>query len=136
MTQELEPLLDLYATTVFLCSKPVQFPDFAIITANNPNGELLNFQENKKLNDLLQQQITQYDLVEIIGASTDLTHQEPSFAVEISLKEAVRIAKIFNQNAIFWVSKGEVFIVSAGLCFQTREIGRFEQKCQPLPDHN
>lgn len=134
MSLELEPLLDLYATTVFLCSKPVYFPDFAIITANNPNGELLNFQENKKLNDLLQQQINQYNSVEIIGASPDLTHQEPSFAVQVSLKQAVKIAKKFQQNAIFWVTKGEVFIVSAGLCFQTREIGRFDQRCQIISE--
>ena len=134
MSLELEPLLDLYATTVFLCSKPVHFPDFAIITANNPNGELLNFQENKKLNDLLQQQINQYNSVEIIGASPDLTHQEPSFAVQVSLKQAIKIAKRFQQNAIFWVTKGEVFIVSAGLCFQTREIGRFDQRCQLISE--
>lgn len=130
MNNQLEPLLDLYATTVFLCSKPVHFSEFAIITACNPNGELLNLQENKKLNNLLTQQINQYEFIEIVGASPDLTHQEASFAVKVSKDEAIRIAKQFQQNAIFWVEQGEVFIVSAGLCFQTREIGRFTKRCQ------
>lgn len=134
MSYELEPLLDLYATTVFLCSKPVLFPEFAIITGYNPKGELLNFQENKKLNNLLQQQINQYEFIEITGSSPDLTHQEPSFAIEVELNEAIRIAEKFEQNAIFWITRGEVFIVSAGLCFRTRKIGRFQDKCQFLAD--
>lgn len=130
MNNELEPLLDLYATTVFLCPKPVLFSEFAIISGYNPNGELLNLQENKKLNNLLQQQINQYEFIEIIGASPDLTHQEPSFAVEMKQQEAICIAKTFRQNAIFWVTAGKVFIVSSGLCFQTRDIGSFRARCR------
>lgn len=129
MTNLIEPLLDLYATTVFLCSKPVHFSEFAIITAYNPNGELLNLQENKKLNNLLKRQITQYESIAIIGSSPDFSHQEPSFALNVELSKAVDIATQFQQNAIFWVTGGEVFIVSAGLCFQTRGIGKFATRC-------
>lgn len=130
MNSKIEPLLDLYASTVFLCPKPVLFSEFAIITGYNPNGELLNLQENKKLNKLLQQQINQYEFIEIVGASPDLTHQEPSFAINLELREAIGIAKHFQQNAIFWVTADEVFIVSAGLYFRTRAIGRFRAKCR------
>ena len=127
---DFKPLLDLYSTTVFLCSKPIHFSNFAIITANNPNGKVMTSEVNKKLNDLLKQQINKYGFVELIGASPDLTHQEPSFAVDISQNEAVKLAKQFNQNAIFWVTDGEVFIVSAGLNFNTIKMDSFFNRCR------
>lgn len=130
MTLELKPLLDLYATTVFLYCKPVPFRQFAIITACNPNGEILAEQTNKKLNISLSQQITQYEYVEIIGASPDLSHQEPSFAIAMELAKAQALAKRLQQNAIFWVQDDEVFIVPAGLHFQQVAIGSFKQKCR------
>jgi len=134
LNSKIKQLLDLYATTVFLCSKSIDFSEFAVITACNPNGKLLTLKENEKLNHLLKQQIKPYESIEIIGASPNLTHQEPSFAVDVSLPTAIDIAKKFKQNAIFWVSKGEVFLVSSGLSFQTRKIGSFNQRSQCISD--
>lgn len=126
----LEPLLDLYATTVFLCSKPIIFNSFAIITGCNPNGQILTENENKKLNKLLELQIKQYPFVEVIGASADLTHQEPSFAVQMSLSDAQELANKHQQNAIFWVNNDLLSIEPAGLVFRPRAIGRFSTRCQ------
>ena len=134
LNTELKLLLDLYSATVFLCPTPIHFSDFAIITANNPNGKILEPKENEELNKLLKQQISQLDSIELIGASPDFTHQEPSFAINITQGEAVRLAKQFNQNAIFWVISGEVFLVSAGLYFQVREMGSFSNRCRKFPD--
>ena len=130
MNTDLKPLLDLYATTVFLCAQPVTFLQFAIITGYNPSGRMLLDSENKKLNILLSQQINQYEYIEIIGTSPDLSHQEPSFAINMPLAEAKKLAVAYQQNAIFWVQDDEVFIESAGLYFERVAIGGFKQRCR------
>ena len=132
MSTELKPLLDLYATTVFLCPETVPYEQFAVVTACNPSGQILPENENKKLNILLKRQITQYDYIELVGASPDLLHQEASFAIHMPLSKAKQLAIEFHQNAIFWVQNNEVYIESAGLYFHQVAIGSFEQRCRKV----
>ena len=126
---ELKPLLDLYATTVFLCSRPIPFTQFAIVTAHNPMGVINNQLENKKLNNSLQLQINQYEYFEVIGAAPDLQHQELSFAINMPLPQAQELAKKVKQNALFWVEHDNISIEPACLPFASVPMVRFSHLC-------
>ncbi len=118
-----KPLLELYSTTVFLCSEPVPFRRYAIITAYNPNGVVLTQEQNQQLNDLLRGELSQFSYVEVTGASPDFSHQEPSFAVETSLYQAQALAKQYQQNAIFWIDNKNLSIEPAVLKFDSINLG-------------
>ena len=123
-----KPLLDLYATTVFLSEHSINFPHFSIITACNPLGVLLTEAENKALLLSLTKVISNYQFIPVIGASPDLSHQEPSYAVYCNKLEATKIAEKFSQNAIFWIEKDILSIEPVTMIFETTTIGTFSSR--------
>ena len=97
-------LKDVYLNTVFKCNE--ELPNqFVIISAYNPLGRLAptarNLHQDATLKSMLDSQ--GYESWRIIGQSQDAQHQEPSWAVNVSLAEGKRIAKIFRQDAIYLV---------------------------------
>ncbi len=84
---------------------------FAIITAYNPKelilNEFLNFIRNTELESLIK--TLGYDYMTSIGELFD--HSEKSFIIyDIDKKEALEIAKQFDQSTIFYNSGKEIFI--------------------------
>lgn len=125
---DLKPLLELYSTTVFLCSEPISWTQFAIITPCNPKGEVLTELDNDCLLNKMQSMLIEFDFKELTGASPDLLHQEKSFAVKCSKQKAVSLGRVFQQNAIFWVEDGELSIEPAVLQFEPIVLGRFTDR--------
>lgn len=128
LNKDLKPLLDLYSTTVFLCNEPIDWSYFSIITACNPNSELLDEHQNDKLMKRLCRELKELEFKTLIGASPDFLHQEQSFAVKCSKQKAILLAKAFQQNAIFWVEDGELSIEPAVLQFDRIILGRFSDR--------
>ncbi|WP_419570069.1 DUF3293 domain-containing protein [Rheinheimera sp.] len=121
-------LWDQYKSSVFLCHQRLgQDISFAIISAQNPAGDLHHPSQNllldKHFSDFLDQLNLPYRA--IIGCSPDLSFQEKSWAVLCEKSKAVDLAIRFKQNAIYWVEAGKLFLVPALLQHQEEYLGAF-----------
>ena len=105
--------------------------NFAIITAYNPMDELLNHKINKAKNKELYKYLQKFrkKIILVIGCSHDLIHQEPGFLIDITLEDALRIGKEFQQRAIFWIEKNELEIIYC-VKRQRIKIGKFSSRIE------
>jgi len=101
-----------------------------IITAWNPMDELLPDSENKKRNEVLKQNIKtgNHLCIEVIGGSTDWTHQEPSFLTSAPQTKVIQWAKQFNQRAIFEILKDTLYLLSTDHPEQKVLLGSFKKR--------
>ena len=122
-----------YDNTVFLLSEvPVAWPNnFSIITANNPMDQKLPGSENIRRNQQLAEWAEPKIYIKLIGSSPDRTHQEASFAVECSLKEAIEIGEQFNQRAIFYI-RGENLELVECSSGKSKILGKFSERLEKL----
>jgi hypothetical protein len=122
-----------YDNTVFLLPEvPASWPNnFAIITAHNPMDQKLTDSENIRRNQQLAEWAESKIFIKLIGSSPDRTHQEASFAVECSLKEAIEIGEQFNQRAIFYIRGANLELVkcSSG---KSKILGKFSERLEKL----
>lgn len=105
-----------YLSTVFKASKPTAgWPGrFAIITAWNPDGHMQNQFENERANADLENHFSKLKLNywKVTGCSPDLLHEEVGFGVEVTLLDALTIGRHYRQEAVFWVEKNQLSVVS------------------------
>ncbi|MDD7986073.1 DUF3293 domain-containing protein [Lentisphaera marina] len=77
---------------------------WAFITAHNPYSKLLNPMENEARNQSLEQDLLDYDFFHGLGRGkdSDWPIENSFFVLNISLEEAVLLAKKHQQNAIVY----------------------------------
>ena len=99
-----------------------------IITACNPMDEPLSDAENKRRNEGLKQNIKNggHLCIEVIGGSKDWTHQEPSFLTSAPQTEVIQWAKLYNQRAIFEISKDTLNLLPTEHPEQKVQLGSFK----------
>ncbi|MDX1677879.1 DUF3293 domain-containing protein [Arsukibacterium sp.] len=130
-------LWDAYKNSVFICRQRLAPQlSFAIISAQNPAGELknphLNLCLDKQFEGFLQQ--ARIPFRSVTGASADLTFQEKSWIVFCDKSQAVKMGQQLQQNAIYWVEQNRLFLVPV-LCQQTEEyLGLFNSRVILLAD--
>jgi len=116
----------IYQKVTFLVPEPpLPKESFAIITAHNPRGTILNTEDNFLLNQKLLEQLQDYKYTLITGCSLDLKHQEASFAVICNKEQAIELARQFEQNAIYWVEKEELWLLPVLLNWPDKSLGNF-----------
>ena len=122
-----------YDNTVFLLPEvPAVWPnDFAIITAYNPMDHKLPDSENIRRNQQLAEWAEPKIYIKLIGSSPDRTHQEASFALECSLKEAIEIGEQFNQRAIFYIKAENLELVECR-SGKSKMLGKFSERLEKL----
>ncbi|MBU1308090.1 DUF3293 domain-containing protein [Rheinheimera muenzenbergensis] len=130
-------LWESYKTSIFLCHQALKCDvDFAIISAQNPAGHTehpyLNLRRDKELQACLNQQRLPYRSV--IGSAPDLTYQEKSWIVLCDKQQAIELALQFEQNAIYWVERGELFLVPVLLQQPEESLGAFSPRLVLLND--
>lgn len=106
-------LWDIYKSAVFLSCQPFGLSErYAIITACNPKGEFLSGCENLARDYQLQRFITKQNANCrcVYGCSPDLTYREKSWMVNFDKQQAIEVGKAFEQNAIYWVEDGLLFL--------------------------
>ncbi len=110
--------LQLFASTVFLGEPlPTDWPStFVIINAWATTGETWPLERNQAADEALRQALERVGLRHhrVTGASPDLVHQEPSWAVDMSKESADELADHFLQVAFFAVEQGTLFVVPTG----------------------
>ncbi len=130
-------LWEAYKNSVFICRQSLATQiNFAIISAQNPAGELksqsFNLCLDKRFEDLLQQ--ARLPFRSVIGASADLSFQEKSWIVFCEKQQALQIGRDLCQNAIYWVEQNKLFLVPV-LDPQPEEyLGLFQSRCILLAD--
>lgn len=87
---------------------------FAILTACNPRGQTEEFGRNAEHDGRLLVQLQTLGCWHwrVIGGSPDFQHAEPGFAVALPLDDALAIGRNFEQEAIFWIEKDELNVIS------------------------
>lgn len=135
MTRNVTELIKIYSETVFELMSPLsELPNpFAIITAYNPQSK--NFSESNNIieNQALEEDLSQVFHLPVNGRSLDASHQEPSFAVQISKAAAIGLAEKYNQNAIFWVDGDDLHIVPVLMDGDEVSVGSFRNRIQANP---
>lgn len=124
-------LWQLYQNVVFISYQPFAAENsFSIISVANPAGKLaepgLNHCRNMAFAACLHDTSLRYR--QIIGASVDLTFQEASWAVFCSRAQALQYALAWQQNAIYWVEQGELWLLPVLLQAEPIALGQFEQR--------
>jgi hypothetical protein len=130
-------LWQAYRDSVFICRQRLANQlDFAIISAQNPMGKLkkppVNLCLDKQFEGVLQHARIPFRAV--IGASADLRFQEKSWIVFCEKVQAVQLARDLQQNAIYWVSNNQLFLIP--VLEQQREeyLGLFDSRVILLAD--
>ncbi len=123
----------LYKKTIFVMVSPLgKHLSYAIVTAENPAGVMVPDSVNLMLDNAIQARIIQMSCQYrcLYGCSPDYSHYEKSWALVIEKHKAIQLAKEFEQNAIYWVEKGELYLTP--VCMEgVREesLGDFGSRC-------
>lgn len=130
-------LWESYKTSIFLCHQALKCDvDFAIISAQNPAGHTehpyLNLRRDKELQAYLNLQRLPHRSV--IGSAPDLSFQEKSWIVLCDKSLALQLAQQFEQNAMYWVEQGELFLVPVLMPLREESLGAFSERLVLLPD--
>lgn len=116
-------LWSVYGQVVFkLIDMPPQATRFMIITADYPQGEVLDEVLRKQRASQLYETLKCYGQPRrLYGCSEDLKHRELSFATPcIALDEALEIARDYKQNAIYEVQKGQLYLHSCLMAYRPK----------------
>jgi hypothetical protein len=109
-----------YQASQFLITQPLSPRlSLSIISAHNPMGNLLSPSQNRLRDRQLQSRIQQFNRPyrSMIGASSDMTHMEKSWAIFFLEQElGLALGREFNQLAIYYVDEGQLSLLS---CFET-----------------
>lgn len=83
---------------------------FAIITAYNQHGRLSPESRNRHQDMTLKAVLEGKGLntVRVTGRDEHNTHREPGWAVELPLSEALKLGRLFKQEAIYYVQNGQL----------------------------
>jgi hypothetical protein len=93
---------------------PTDWPtDFAIITANDPEGRAASPVDNAVADARLEAELRDagFRLHRITGGSADGVHLEPGWGVPIGLPRAVECGRRYRQLAVFYVRAGALTLV-------------------------
>ena len=122
-----------YFDTLFESARVPAPSAFAILTAHNPNGEpsdrASNEAADRRLAALLREQ--GMEPWRVVGYAPDRSHAETGWGAEISLEDACRLGREFEQDAIYWVDNDRLELI--GLKTPGREtLGSWQSRVQPF----
>lgn len=91
----------------------IPWSDFQIVTAYNPRSVQLPTQANllkmQKMQRYLESKNIQYRRLECGGRN--FVWSEPSFAVKMETLKCINLASLYQQNAIYEIRAGELWLV-------------------------
>jgi len=102
-----------YQQIMFRASEPPGYSNFAILTAFNPESIVLSCKENRQRQQGLEAEVSAlgYAYLRLDCSAPDGRWHEPSLAVCTGLSQACALAARWRQNAIYWVSKQQLYLV-------------------------
>jgi len=93
---------------------------FAVLTSHNPRGDDLSDEENARRFEELASELRSdgIEYVVVDGCSPDRSHCECSVAIKLGLREALDIARRWEQVAIFWWDRERFWLYGAISVFE------------------
>jgi hypothetical protein len=132
-----------YIKTLFVPKKPGKNqppPDwsrpFAILTAHNPGGKIVDLETNTEADKELRRSLSRKSLPKhrITAVAEDWSHEEKSFAVwGLDHATAAKIGREFRQDAYFWVENGTVHVHSCHTQ-EKQKVGTWESRLRTFGD--
>jgi hypothetical protein len=108
-------LPDEFLPTVFRIDPPAGgLPAaFAVITAYNPMGSILDEDANSLADEALREDLITRGIphFRMTGGNEDFSHAEPGWAAEMAFQEAVELGRKFEQLGIWWIERGILHLV-------------------------
>lgn len=103
-----------YREVRFRCEEGAVPPEFRIITAWNPEGEILSPAVNAVADEHLRSEIDRlrFESFPVTGGNADFSHAEPGYGIVCNRAEAVLLARRFRQLGFYEVLGGRVYLVS------------------------
>ncbi|MDC0609310.1 DUF3293 domain-containing protein [Vibrio sp.] len=125
-------LWSAYIDTVFDVSHGISFPNYAIITAWNPLSIPVSYVKNQEYNMELLRDLTRFQYFPLLAGDREFQWVEESFAVNMTLEDALALGEKHSQNAIYYVSDGELYLYS---CIDKRSshLGPFKDRIIKKP---
>lgn len=108
------PSWPAYRSAVFLADDLPAWPAFAIVTAFHPRGVLRDEASNLERDRALRSSLESAGVapLRIVGCSPDLSHREPGWAVPMGRDDAIALGTAYEQNAVYWVVGGVLWLLS------------------------
>ncbi|GAL37988.1 hypothetical protein JCM19240_2912 [Vibrio maritimus] len=100
---------------------------YAVITACNPRSRKLSDEENCIKNRELERNLADFCHVSVNVGDPSFEWVEASFAVDIPFSQACELAQKYEQNAIYWVENGVLFLVSCDEDQTKKNLGLLSQ---------
>jgi hypothetical protein len=134
-------ILSEYHETRFVPKEPApaRWPDaYAVVTACNPFGHGIDAKADQSATTRLRKTISRLGLKRhrVTGVSADGKHREPGFAIwGCNLQAALNLGCEFAQNAIYWVEKGRLDVVSCSTG-EREYVGLWSERLQTLGERD
>jgi hypothetical protein len=71
----------------------------------------------------------------ITGYSPDFIHHETGWAANITLNQALHLGRIYRQEAIFWISAGQLYLVSCTIGAIPEPLGPWSSRLRTFPQN-
>ncbi|MCL2917934.1 DUF3293 domain-containing protein [Shewanella litorisediminis] len=124
-------LWNIYQSASFLLTQHLSpHAHFAIITAYNPLGELLDACQNRLLDRQLLRDIEALGVPyrALIGTNDQLSHMEKSWAVFLEQEDSIRLAHKYRQNALYYVMQDELMLLPCRMGSAPQTLGSFRSR--------
>ncbi|WP_169753928.1 DUF3293 domain-containing protein [Photobacterium aquae] len=115
-----------YCSSIFKITQHPVYPCFAILTAFNPRSTVISNKENRLRHSQLTKELRRsgFSFESVVTCSPDGRWAEQGVMVAMDKSEACRVAARWEQNAIYWVENGELFLVPVLLAgFEQQSLG-------------
>ena len=109
---------------------------FAILTAHNPGGKIVDLETNTEADKELRRSLSRKSLSKhrVTAVAEDWSHEEKSFAVwGLDHATAAKIGREFRQDAYFWVENGTVHVHSCHTQ-EKQKVGTWESRLRTFGD--
>lgn len=123
-------LWQAYSEPYFRFNQPVHFAKFAIITAWNPASVWLSKSDNDRNNRHLAAEIDHTCWCSVDVGNQDFSWMEESFAIEISLQQALKLGRKYRQNAIYYIEGEQLFLLSCVGQQSKVALGEWRSRCR------
>ncbi len=105
-------LWNSYSNSFFRFKSEWRILSYVVITAWNPYSNLRSKEDNCITNQELEKYLQHVNYVPVTVGDRGFNWYEESFAVEFSIDDAISLANEFQQNAIYYVTRGALYLIA------------------------
>ncbi|AEX20941.1 MULTISPECIES: DUF3293 domain-containing protein [Vibrio] len=121
-------LWNAYANSFFRFETKWNVLSYVVITAWNPYSNLRSKEDNCIINQKLEKRLKHVNYVPVTVGDRTFEWYEESFAAEISIDDAITLANEFQQNAIYFVSHDDIYLIACGDPINRHKVAKMSER--------